>query len=63
MSRASDALKSVAEPPAAAKQSGPLALTGSNTVAFVGGGAILLLVGLVVMAMTRRRRPNSTWQQ
>jgi LPXTG-motif cell wall-anchored protein len=56
-------LKNLAEPPAAKKSGGPLARTGSNTMAFVGAGAVLLLVGLVVLAMTRRRRPSGNWQQ
>ncbi|MGX6608121.1 hypothetical protein ACWKSP_39275 [Micromonosporaceae bacterium Da 78-11] len=50
-----------AEPPTG-ESSGPLALTGTNTVAFVGGGAVLVLIGLIVMAFSRRRRPGSTWQ-
>jgi uncharacterized membrane protein len=52
----------VAEPAANTKQAGPLALTGTNTVVFIGGGVVLLLVGLSIMAMTRRRRPGTTWE-
>ncbi|GIF18109.1 hypothetical protein BJ973_008926 [Actinoplanes tereljensis] len=44
------------------QKSGVLALTGSNTVAFLGGAVVLMLVGLTVMALTRRRRPGTTWQ-
>ncbi|WP_308200957.1 hypothetical protein [Actinoplanes sp. M2I2] len=40
-----------------------LAKTGSNTVAMVGGAAVLLMIGLIIMALTRRRRlPGSTWE-
>ncbi|GIM91654.1 hypothetical protein [Actinoplanes toevensis] len=44
------------------QKSGVLALTGSNTVAFLGGAVVLMLIGLSVMALTRRRRPGTTWQ-
>ncbi|MBU2662580.1 hypothetical protein KOI35_03590 [Actinoplanes bogorensis] len=40
-----------------------LAKTGTNTVAVVGGAAVLLMIGLIIMALTRRRRlPGSTWE-
>ena len=41
---------------------GLLARTGSNTVAVVGGAAVLLLVGLSIMAFTRRRPRGTSWQ-
>ena len=42
---------------------GLLARTGTNTVAVAGGAAVLLMVGLIIMALTRRRRlPGSTWE-
>ncbi|MCU7728553.1 hypothetical protein ODJ79_32985 [Actinoplanes sp. KI2] len=44
------------------KSSGVLALTGNNTVAFLGGAVVLMLAGLVVMAFTRRRRPGTPWE-
>jgi hypothetical protein len=44
------------------KQGGLLALTGSNSMAFIGAAVVLMLVGLTVMALTRRRRPGSPWQ-
>jgi LPXTG-motif cell wall-anchored protein len=51
----------LAEPTANETKSG-LAKTGSNTIAAIGGGVVLLLVGLGIMAFTRRRRPsNGTW--
>jgi hypothetical protein len=34
----------------------PLALTGTNTLAIIGGGAILLIIGLFIVHTTRRRR-------
>ncbi|XVU23809.1 hypothetical protein ACQPZJ_42245 [Actinoplanes sp. CA-054009] len=43
-------------------QGGLLALTGSNTFAAIAGAAVLLLVGMAIMAFTRRRRPGSTWE-
>ena len=46
----------------AKQQSGPLALTGTNTVAFIGAGVVLLLVGLSVMALTRRRRVGNGFE-
>ena len=49
---------SVAEPAASPKQTGLLTLTGRHSVIFVGGGAVLLIVGMAVMAMTRRHRPR-----
>ncbi|GGN60403.1 hypothetical protein GCM10010112_16650 [Actinoplanes lobatus] len=42
----------VAEPPA--QQSGPIALV-SNNLAWIGGGAVLVLVGLVIAAFMRTR--------
>ncbi|GAA0454755.1 hypothetical protein Ade02nite_03270 [Paractinoplanes deccanensis] len=44
------------------QEGGLLALTGSNTFAAVAGAAVLLLVGMAIMAFTRRRRPGSTWE-
>ncbi|SNY50160.1 hypothetical protein [Actinoplanes atraurantiacus] len=44
------------------EQGGLLALTGSNTFAAVAGAAVLLLIGMAIMAFTRRRRPGSTWE-
>jgi hypothetical protein len=40
--------------PAAANK--PLALTGINTLAIIGGGAILLTIGVFVLSTSRRRR-------
>ena len=44
------------------QDSGLLALTGNNTVAFLGGAVVLMLAGLTVMALTRRRRPGTPWE-
>jgi hypothetical protein len=44
------------------QKSGVLALTGSNTVAFLGAAVVLMLAGLTVMALTRRRRPGTPWE-
>ena len=44
------------------KSTGVLALTGNNTVAFLGGAVVLMLAGLAVMALTRRRRPGTPWE-
>ena len=43
-------------------EGGILALTGTNAMAAVGGAAVMLLIGLILMALTRKRRPGSTWQ-
>ncbi|MBM2621895.1 hypothetical protein JIG36_40985 [Actinoplanes sp. LDG1-06] len=44
-------------------EGGLLALTGNNTVAVIGGAAVLLMIGLIIMALTRRRSlPGSTWE-
>jgi len=34
----------------------PLALTGTNTLAIIGGGAVLLIIGLIAVSTSRRRR-------
>jgi hypothetical protein len=53
----------VAEPAAAsAKSSSKLALTGYNSIALVGGGVLLVLLGLVIMSSTRRRRARAGWR-
>jgi hypothetical protein len=53
----------VAEPVAAAAKSGSkLALTGYNSIALVGGGVLLVLLGLVTMSVTRRRRARAGWR-
>ena len=55
----------VANAKAAAEQKTPglLARTGTNTFAAIGGGAVLLLIGLIIMAFTRRRKIGGTsWQ-
>jgi hypothetical protein len=44
------------------KQGGLLALTGGNSMAVIGVAVVLMLAGLTIMALTRRRRPGSTWQ-
>jgi hypothetical protein len=44
------------------QSTGVLALTGNNTVAFLGGAVVLMLAGLTVMALTRRRRPGTPWE-
>ncbi|MFD0520838.1 hypothetical protein [Paractinoplanes durhamensis] len=44
------------------KSGGVLALTGTNTVAFLGGAVVMMLAGLSLMALTRRRRPGTPWQ-
>ncbi|BAL91871.1 hypothetical protein AMIS_66510 [Actinoplanes missouriensis 431] len=48
-----------AEPPAA-QESGPISLI-ANNIAWVGGGAVLLLVGLIAAALIRNR-PRNTWR-
>ncbi len=40
---------------------GKLALTGTSTVAVIGGGLVALLIGFVVVSATRRRRPRTHW--
>jgi hypothetical protein len=53
----------LAEPPAgSAKRGSKLALTGTNTIAVLGGGVLLLLIGLVVRSTTRRRRTRTGWR-
>jgi hypothetical protein len=45
------------------KDSGALALTGQNTLAFAGGAVVLVLGGLLLMVFTKRRRPGGTsWE-
>jgi hypothetical protein len=44
------------------KDSGALALTGSNTLVFAGGAVVLVLAGLLLMVFTRRRRPGTAWE-
>jgi hypothetical protein len=44
------------------KDTGALALTGSNTLVFAGGAVILVLAGLLLMVFTRRRRPGTAWE-
>jgi hypothetical protein len=44
------------------EEGGLLALTGTNAMAAVGGAAVMLLIGLILMALTRKRRPGTTWQ-
>jgi hypothetical protein len=44
------------------QQGGLLAFTGTNTVAAVGGAAVLLLIGMIIMAFTRRRPRGASWQ-
>jgi hypothetical protein len=34
----------------------PLALTGTNALAIIGGGAVLLIIGLIAVSTSRRRR-------
>jgi hypothetical protein len=46
--------------PAAGKKDSKLALTGTNTFKVIGGGVLLLVIGLVVLTVTRRRRPRNT---
>jgi hypothetical protein len=41
-----------------AASSKPLALTGTNTLVIIGGGAVLQIIGLLVFSTTRRRRPH-----
>ena len=41
---------------------GSLALTGSNTVAVIGGGLVVALIGFVLYHATRRRRPRTHWR-
>ncbi len=48
-----------AEPVASTR---PLAQTGQNTIALIGGGVLIVLVGLIVMSFARRRRSNHTWR-
>jgi hypothetical protein len=43
-------------------QSGLLALTGGNSMILIGAAVVLMLVGMAVMALTRRQRPGSPWQ-
>jgi hypothetical protein len=44
------------------KQGGLLALTGSNSMAVIGVAVVLMLVGLTLMALTRKRRPGTPWE-
>ncbi|MGK5678358.1 hypothetical protein [Actinoplanes sp. URMC 104] len=42
---------------------GLLAKTGTNTIAVIGGAAVLLMIGLIIMALTRRRSlPGTPWE-
>ncbi|MDX6302509.1 MAG: hypothetical protein QOF53_3723, partial [Nocardioidaceae bacterium] len=53
----------VAEPAADSTKSGSkLALTGYNSIAIVGGGVLLVLLGLVITSSTRRRRARTGWR-
>jgi hypothetical protein len=46
----------------AEKKGGVLALTGGNSIAVIGIAVVLMLVGLTVMALTRKRRPGTPWE-
>ncbi len=41
---------------------GKLALTGTSTVAVIGGGLVVLLIGFVIYSATRSRRPRTHWR-
>jgi hypothetical protein len=41
---------------------GKLALTGTSTVAVIGGGLVVMLIGFVIFNATRRRRPRTHWR-
>ena len=41
---------------------GNLALTGTSTVAVIGGGLVVLLIGFVIFSATRSRRPRTHWR-
>jgi LPXTG-motif cell wall-anchored protein len=50
----------VAEPAAEPAKSGDkLALTGANSIAVMGGGVILVLLGFAALGITRRRRARA----
>jgi len=52
-----DSTQVVADPPVdSAKSGGKLALTGANSITFAVGGVLLVLLGLVALGVTRRRR-------
>jgi hypothetical protein len=48
--------------PAAAQapEEDKLAFTGNSTLAVIGGGVVVALIGFVVLSATRRRRPRAT---
>ena len=46
---------------AAQNSSDKLALTGTSTVAVIGGGLVVALIGFVIYNATRRRRPRTHW--